>query len=84
VTTKSLEVALTAQQLRQQRIAAGIPGRLVCAKAGIDRGRLSDIERGYTRARNEELQRISEALGALLKAKEQVTRTAAEVGWPMT
>lgn len=75
---------MTAQQLRQQRIAAGIPGRLVSAKAGIDRSRLSDIERGYIQASDVELQEIGEALRALLKAKEQVARTAAEVGWPMT
>ncbi len=34
-------------QLKRRRLAAAIPGNLLCGRAGISRTRLSDIERGY-------------------------------------
>ena len=70
-------------QLRDRRIAARIPGRLVCARAGIDRSRLSDVERGYVKPTDEEIRRISKALDDLVKARKQVSAVAEVVGWPM-
>ena len=75
---------MTARQLKAKRNSAGVPGRLVCARAGIDRGRLSDIERQYVEPSDDELERIEKALGALIQAKEKVVKVAAEVGWPLS
>ena len=69
--------------IKQRRLVARIPGRLLCAKAGVDRSRFSDIERGYVRPSNEELSRIEQALAELIKARERVAQVAAEVGWPL-
>ena len=74
---------MTARQLKAKRNSAGVPGRLVCVRARIDRGRLSDIERGYVEPSNEELVRIEKAIDELIEAKEKVERVAAEAGWPM-
>ena len=70
-------------RIRQQRLAAGIPGQVVCGKAGISRGRLSDIEREYVKPREDELRRIEQALEELTRARERVAQVAAEVGWPL-
>lgn len=73
---------MTAQELRQKRIAAGIPGRLVCAKARVDRSRLSHLERGYVQPSDEEIARIHQALEKLILAKQRLIAVATEVGWP--
>ena len=69
-------------QFRQLRIEARIPGALVCARSGMSRSRLSDIERRYVQPSEEELARIEHALNSLIAAKDQVKATAAAVGWP--
>jgi transcriptional regulator with XRE-family HTH domain len=69
-------------QLRAKRIAAGIAGSLVCMKTGIARSRLSDIERGYVTAAEEELAHIEAALDDLARAKRKIAAIAAEEGWP--
>ena len=74
---------MTGQELRRRRSAAGIAGRLLCAKARIDRSRLSDLERGYSVASGEELRRLEEVLAELIDAREKVAKVAASVGWPL-
>ena len=74
---------MNTRDLRYKRVSHGISGRLLCVKAGIDRSRLSDIERQYVEPSDHELQRIERALVALIQAKERVEKVAAEVGWPM-
>ena len=75
---------MNTRDLRYKRVSHGISGRLLCAKAGIDRSRLSDIERQYVEPSDDELERIEKALGALIQAKEKVVKVAAEVGWPLS
>ena len=74
---------MNGRDLRQKRMAAGIPGRLLCAKVGIDRSKLSDIERTYIEPSSDESIRINRAIDELIEAKEKVERVAAEAGWPM-
>ena len=69
-------------QLRARRNAAGIAGSLICVKTGIARSRLSDIERGYVTAAEEEFGRINAALDELVRAKRRIAAIAAEEGWP--
>jgi transcriptional regulator with XRE-family HTH domain len=57
---------------------------MVCERAGISRGRLSEIERGHVRAKADELNRIEDALRQLIEARSKVAEVAAECGWPMT
>jgi predicted transcriptional regulator len=68
--------------LKFKRLAAGISGTVLCAKANISRSRLSLIERGYVCPRPEEVSRINDALEQLIQAKHVVDRVAASVGWP--
>jgi transcriptional regulator with XRE-family HTH domain len=75
---------LAATELKQKRLTAGLPGRLVCVRAGVDRSRLSDIERGYLRPSTAELMRINRAIDELIEAKRKVAKAAAEYGWPLT
>jgi hypothetical protein len=70
-------------QLKQKRIAARIPGRLLCPRARITPARLSEIERGYCTASADELERIRRALTDLITAKRKVQKFARTVGWPM-
>ena len=51
--------------------------------AGMDRGRLSRIERGRVSVSTEELARIEGIVEELIQAKGQVERFAMAVGWPM-
>jgi len=74
---------MNGQQLRQKRVTAGISGALVSKRTGIDRARLSHIERGYVNPSSSEVERIQRALGELEQARNRVARLAAEVGWPM-
>ena len=75
---------MTGADLKAKRIRAGIPGRLVCARAKVDRSRLSHIERGYIQAPDAELDRIEQALDELIRAKRAVAATAAKCGWPVS
>jgi transcriptional regulator with XRE-family HTH domain len=74
---------MSGADLRRKRAAGGIPGRLLCTRVGIDRSRLSHIERGYVKAPKEELARIRQALDDLIQSKKRIIATAAEVGWPV-
>jgi transcriptional regulator with XRE-family HTH domain len=74
---------ITGTQLRAKRNAAGIAGSLVCVKAGIARSRLSDIEREYVAASEEELARTDAALDELIQAKAVIDTVATSLGWPM-
>jgi transcriptional regulator with XRE-family HTH domain len=71
-------------ELRDRRHAVGIVGSVVCAKAGITRSRLSDIERGYVTPSAEETGRINVALDDLARAKRKIAAIAAEEGWPLS
>ena len=53
---------MNGRELRRKRMAAGIPGRLLCARVGIDRSKLSDIERAYVEPSIEEGIRINRAI----------------------
>jgi transcriptional regulator with XRE-family HTH domain len=68
--------------IRQRRNEIGIPGHVVCGRAGIGRSRLSDIEREYVQPSMDELARIARALDELALAKQKLTATAQECGWP--
>ncbi len=75
---------LSGSELRDRRVLARISGRVVCERAGIARGRLSDIERGYVQPPEAELERIEHALEDLIRAKHQMVDAARECGWPVT
>ena len=74
---------MSGTEFGKRRVASGIAGRLVSGRAGIERSRLSDIERGYVRPRPDELNRLERALNELIKAKGEVEKVAAEMGWPL-
>jgi predicted transcriptional regulator len=71
-------------ELRNKRQQIGIPGYILCRKAGIGRSRLSDIERGYVQPSQGEIDKINRALEELTRAKKQLEATAAECGWPVS
>jgi transcriptional regulator with XRE-family HTH domain len=71
------------QAIRSQRVAAEIPAILLARHAGIDRSRLSLIERGHVQATNEELRRLDSALNLLIAARLRVREVAERVGWPV-
>lgn len=73
---------MNAQKLRSNRVAAEISASLLAAKARVNRTRLSQIERGYVQATDDELARLSDALEALIQAKYVLDRVAASLGWP--
>lgn len=73
---------MTPQELRSKRMALALPGLVVCARAGIGRSRLSDIERGLVVPRPDELTRLSQAIESLATAQARMRKVAAEVGWP--
>jgi hypothetical protein len=70
-------------ELRSKRLAAEIPATVLAANAKINRSRLSNIERGYVQATDEELERLVATLDSLIEAKSAVDRVAASVGWPI-
>jgi hypothetical protein len=55
---------------------------MICKRVGIARSRLSDIERGYVTASNNELSRLDAVLDELIQAKAVIEATAAALGWP--
>ena len=75
---------MTVQTLRSTRIAAEIPASLLAAKAGVNRSRLSNLERGYAYPTEDELHRLTGALEQLVDAKAVMQRTAAAIGWPLS
>jgi predicted transcriptional regulator len=74
---------MTIHELRSKRVTAEISATLLAAKAGVNRCRLSNIERGYVQPREDELQRLRTALEDLIKAKSVLDSVAASVGWPL-
>jgi transcriptional regulator with XRE-family HTH domain len=56
---------------------------VLCARAGIGRTRLSDIERGHVLPSDETFNRIDTALSELIRAKQKLAALAIEVGWPL-
>jgi transcriptional regulator with XRE-family HTH domain len=73
---------IDAAALKTKRTTAGIPGSVLCKKLRIARSRLSDIERGYIVAQEEELARIDSALDDLIRAKRKIDAVAIAEGWP--
>lgn len=71
------------KELKRLRVSAEIPATLLSARSGVERSRLSAIERGYVQPSERELAQIQQALAALRKARERVAEVAAEVGWPL-
>ena len=63
-------------------MAAEIPATLLAAKAGVNRSRLSNLERGYAQPTQEELERLHASLEDLVRAKAVIQQAAASVGWP--
>ena len=74
---------VSGQTLRSKRIGAEIQAEVVALRAGIDRARLSRIERGRITASPEELGRIDTAIESLICAKRQIEDCASRVGWPV-
>ena len=74
---------MTGEQLRLKRVAAKISGYVVCERARIGRGRLSEIECGRVSPSADELTRIDRVITELIQARQKVAELAAEVGWPM-
>ncbi len=72
---------LVVNELRSKRVAPEIPAMLLAKRAGINRSRLSSLERGYAEPTGTELQRLADALEQLIEAKAVIQRTAAAVGW---
>jgi transcriptional regulator with XRE-family HTH domain len=70
-------------QLRAKRVEARISGAVLCIRAGIGRGRLSEIERGQVVPSHELLCRVDAALDALIGAKRRLTALAEQEGWPV-
>ena len=68
------------KNVRAKRMAAGIPGHVVCQQTGITRSRLSDIEREYVIASAKELCHIDEAIDQTLRAKDRLAKFANEAG----
>jgi predicted transcriptional regulator len=69
-------------QLRQARVKVRISGSLVCAKAGISRNRLCQLERGCAKPREGELERIAAVIESLANTRKLMENVAVEGGWP--
>ncbi len=67
---------MTSSELRSKRLAAEISATVLAANARINRSRLSNIERRYVQATNEELQHLVATLDSLIEAKSAVDRVA--------
>jgi hypothetical protein len=61
-------------ELKLKRLAGGISGGVLCAKAGISRSRLSLIERGFVCPGPDEASRINDAVDQLIEAKAVIDR----------
>jgi hypothetical protein len=70
--------------IKAKRNKAGVAGHLVCRKLAFARSKLTAIERGYTTATPQELERIDAALDDLIRAKSVLRQTAAALGWPVS
>jgi transcriptional regulator with XRE-family HTH domain len=74
---------MTGAEIRRLRVSERLQLYVLSQRAGISRGRLSEIESGHTIATKEETARIMQALDALIEARRKVVTYAAEVGWPI-
>jgi len=74
---------MPAKEFRSKRVAAEMPATVLAAKAGGNRSRLSNIERGCPQPTEDELQRLNAAFQQLLRAKSVIQQAAASVGWPL-
>lgn len=70
--------------IRAKRIAAEIPADLVSLRTGVDRARLSRIERGLISASSDELERLTLAIEDLAQTKRLIHAYASSLGWPGT
>ena len=75
---------MTAKNLRAKRVAAGIPGQVVCQLTGISRANLSDIERENVIVTPEDLQRIESAIDQILRTRQHLAKLATEAGLSLT
>lgn len=73
---------LNGTTIRSKRVAAEIPAELVALRAGMDRARLSRIERGLTAAPAAELEKVNLAIDNLAVSKRLIRAYAASLGWP--
>lgn len=71
------------EELRRKRVVARIPGRVLCERVRISRGRLSEIERGHISPSPEKRAELERALNELIIARKRLAAAAAEVGWPV-
>jgi hypothetical protein len=69
------------RDIKPKRKSAGIPGSMLCQKAGIGRSKLSDLENGYVTVPDEEQQRIEAVLDELIAARRKINQLAADLGW---
>lgn len=74
---------ISGQTIRSKRLASGISAEIVALRIGIDRARLSRIERGLITTSPEELGCIDAAIDQLVEAKRTVETYAATVGCPV-
>jgi hypothetical protein len=75
---------MTATNIRAKRVTARIAGYAVCQVAGISRAKLSDIEREYITATQEDLRRIDSAINGIIETRRHLAKLAAEVGLSLT
>lgn len=78
--TSTEVTTMTGNELRTKRTTYKISGGLLCARAGIPRSRLNNIEHGYVRPRAEEMERLETTLNELIVAKRRLLDVAGEVG----
>jgi len=74
---------LTGAEIRRRRVTDRIPLHVVAGRAGVSRGRFSEIESGLVTPRPEEIERIDQALNSLIAARKKVLDYAEQVGWPI-
>jgi transcriptional regulator with XRE-family HTH domain len=74
---------MTGKALRAKRAAAGIAGHAICARAGLLRSRLSDIENGHVTATADEIERIVAAIDGIVQARERVESLATAEGFSL-
>ena len=73
---------MTGETIRSKRVAARIPGHILCRAADLSRTRLSGIEGGYLTVAPEELAKIAAALDRLIDTKHRLAQIAVALGWP--
>jgi hypothetical protein len=75
---------MNGQELKARRVQAGLSGAVVCARARIDRARLSHIENLHVTASQDEMTRLNTALTSLIEAKNKVLSYAGECDLPIS